>query len=128
MANKIRTTLRRDYLDSNSVIIRSSPSKTTDVSTTSDLVIDNVQVVGTTHEVIEKGDATDDCLAYIENLSSTNTVLVGGDSAGSFVEWFSIPPGYPSAVIPQVGALTSTYIKGSGAGTNVRVVLCKVSA
>lgn len=128
MANTIRLVSRLDYRNSSGTILRSTPQRTYEVETTSELVVDNTQVVTTTHELVAAGDATDDCVAVIENLSTTATVLVGGDSGGSFVEWFSIPPNYPPAIIPQVGALASTYLKSSTGSVNVRVTLYKVAA
>lgn len=127
MANTVRVSEKLDYLR-DSAIERVFPNEQTSVSTTSELYTDNTQIVGTTHELIAAGDVTDDAIARIENLSTTATVLVGGDSGGSFVEWFSIPPGYPAAIIPQVGALASTYLKASGASTPIRVSLFKISA
>jgi len=98
------------------------------VTTTSELCDIKTQVIGTTHELIAVGDMTDDCFCLIYNLHTSAKVSVGGDSAGSFVEWFSIPAGGPPAQMPEVGALASTYIKSASASTNVRIVLAKVAS
>lgn len=102
------------------------PFKEVEISTTSELTSDNVQVVGTTHEAIAAGDVTDTARCEIENIHASATVSVGGDSGGSFVLWFTIPAG-EKAVVPRVGALASTYLKSSTALTPVRVTLHKVS-
>lgn len=126
MSNSLKISSRWQFLRG-SIIARQNSMTETTVTTTSELNLDSTQVVGTTHELIAVGDVTDDAVAIIENLHATATVLVGGDSAGAFVEWFSIPPGYPAAIIPQVGALASTYLKASAASTPVRVTLVKVT-
>lgn len=127
MSNSIKISTRWQYVRG-TVNVRQTPQSEATIATTSELMLDATQVVGTTHELIAAGDVTDNAIAIIENLHATNTVLVGGDDTGSFVEWFSIPPGYPPAILPQVGSLAATYLKASGASTSVKVTLVKVSA
>ena len=127
MANSVRMIQKIDYIRGGSTV-RPGATKQTTVESTSELFTDNTQLVGTSHELIAAGDVTDDVIAVIENLDDTETVQVGGDAAAVFVEWFTIPPGYPAAVLPNVGALASTYLQATGANTPVRVSLYKIVA
>lgn len=127
MTNQIRSQLKIDYLRAN-VVERATPVKSVTIETTSELYFDSTQVVGTAHELIAVGDVTDDCFAVIENLHATAEVSIGGDDESVFVEWLSVPAGYPAAVIPKVAALASTYLKSTVADTPVRVSLYKVVA
>jgi len=109
-------------------MVRSTPQTETTVTTTSDLISDATQVVGTTHEVIAAGDVTDTAMAIIENIHATATISVGGDSGGAFVKWFDIAAGDPPAQLPRVGTLASTYLKSSTASTPVKVTLIKIAS
>ncbi len=100
--------------------------KVVEKTTTSELNTDNVQIVGTTHEVIAAGDVTDNAACRIENLHATAIISVGGDAAGSFVKWFDVPPG-EVAYLPRVGALASTYLDSDTASTPVQITLIKVA-
>ena len=108
-----------------SVVVKNPPQKVVEKTTTSELNTDNVQIVGTTHEVIAAGDVTDSAACRIENLHATAIVSVGGDSGGSFVKWFDVPPG-EVAYLPRVGTLASTYLDSDTASTPVQVTLIKV--
>lgn len=127
MANEARTTLKFDYLESN-LFVRSIPTKVASVATTSNIVSDATQVVGTTHALIAAGDVTDDAMAIVENLHATALVRIGGDAAGTFVPWIKIPAGGPPAILPVVATLASTYLISSVASTSVRVTLIKIVA
>jgi hypothetical protein len=85
-----------------------------------------VQIVGTTHETIAAGDVTDDAMVWIKNLSDTATISIGGDSGGSFVEWFFLAPGDPEAFMGRAGTLSTTYLKSSAATTPIGVRLVKI--
>lgn len=126
MANTIKMTMRLQFVRDNVTIVN-PPLKEVSTTTTSELRTDNVQVVGTTHEVIAAGDVTDAAACRIENLHATATVSVGGDAAGSFVKWFDIPPG-EVAYLPRVGALATTYLDSDTASTPVSVTLIKVAS
>lgn len=126
MSNTIRMAMRLQFVRDN-VTILNPPLKEVSTTTTSELRTDNVQVVGTTHELIAAGDVTDAAACRIENLHATAVVSVGGDAAGSFVKWFDIPPG-EVAYLPRVGALASTYLDSDTASTPVSVALLKVVA
>jgi hypothetical protein len=117
--------MRLQFLRSN-VVVKNPPLKEVETATTSELNTENVQIVGTTHEVIAAGDVTDAAAARIENLHATAIVSVGGDAAGSFVKWFDIPPG-EVAYLPRVGTLASTYLDSTAASTPVSVTLIKVT-
>lgn len=127
MANEIKTTFGFQFWR-DSVLFRQSQQKTTTTDTTSDIYSDNTQLVGTTHGVVDAGDATDDVMMLVENLHASAVVEVGGDDASSFVSWFKIPAGSPPAVVPIVSSLAATYLKSSVASTPVRVTLVKVAA
>jgi hypothetical protein len=118
--------MRLQFVRDNVTIVN-PPLKEVSTTTTSELRTDNVQVVGTTHELIAAGDVTDAAACRIENLHATAVVSVGGDAAGSFVKWFDIPPG-EVAYLPRVGALASTYLDSDTASTPVSVALLKVVA
>jgi hypothetical protein len=127
MANEIRLVDRTEFARG-SVLSRPARPQQYAIATTSELVSDAVQVVGTTHEAIEPGDVTDSAFCRIENLSATAVVTVGGDASTVFVPWFSIPPGGPPATLPIVESLSDTYLKSDTASTPVRVTLIKVVA
>lgn len=127
MANSIKITRKLEYYYETE-LDQPRPFKAWSISTTSDIVLTTTQIVGTTHELVAAGDATDDCLMIVENRHATATVQIGGDSGGSFVPWIDIPAGYPEAVLPVVSTLASTYLKSSAANTNVRVTLIKIVA
>lgn len=125
MSNTIKFSSRTQFLRGTTQE-QIPPYKEVSITTTSELTSDNVQIVGTTHEVIAAGDVTDSARCEIENIHASATISVGGDSTGSFVLWFTIPAG-EKAVLPRVGALASTYLKSSAVSTPVRVTLHKVS-
>jgi hypothetical protein len=126
MANVIKMAMRMQFVRNNVTIVN-PPLKEVSTTTTSELRTDNVQVVGTTHEVIAAGDVTDSAACRIENLHATAVVSVGGDAAGSFVKWFDVPPG-EVAFLPRVGALATTYLDSDTASTPVSVTLIKIVA
>lgn len=127
MTNQIKLTSKLEYWRS-SVNVRNAPVKVSSVDTTSEIFAETTQVVGTTHELVAAGDATDDCMLIVENLSATATISIGGDATGAFVPWMEIPPGYPDARLPIVSALASTYLKSDTASTPIRITLVKITA
>lgn len=127
MSNAARVTVRFDYLE-NSNFIRTNPTRVFSVATTSNVVSDNTQIVGTTHELIAAGDVTDDAMVIVENLHATALVRIGGDASTVFVPWITIPAGEPPAILPRIAALASTYLISSVASTSVRVTLVKIVA
>ena len=127
MANAVKTTLRIEYSESN-VLIRSLPMRAFNVETTSNLISDNTQIVGTAHDQVAVGDVTDDAMMIVENLHATALVQVGIDDATVFVPVVDIPAGGPPAILPIASALADTYLKSSTASTPVRVTLIKIVA
>jgi len=123
MSNSFKFTSQLQFSRS-SVVVDNPPMKVVEKTTTSELKTQNVQVVGTTHEVIAAGDVTDSAACRIENLHATAIISVGGDSGGSFVKWFDVPPG-EVAYLPIVGTLASTYLDSDTASTPVQVTLIK---
>ena len=125
MPNEIRTTIKIEYLEDNA-IVRSIPLKVYTVETTSGIVSDNTQLVGTTHEQVAISDVTDDAFLMVQNMHATALVQVGIDDAAVFVPIVDIPAGGPPAIIPIASTLADTYLKSSVASTPVRVTLAKV--
>jgi hypothetical protein len=125
MANEIRLVDRTEFARGN-VLARPAQARQYAIPTTSELVSDAVQAIGTTHEAIEPGDVTDSAFCRIENLSPTASVTVGGDASAVFVPWFSIPAGGPPATIPILTAIGDTYLQASAVSTPVRITLIKV--
>lgn len=127
MANSVKTTIKVEFFET-STLSRSLPSKAYEVETTSVLVGDATQVVGTTHELIAAGDVTDDAMVVVENLHATALVQLGTDTAGSFTAVIDIPAGHPRCIIPVASTLSGLYVKSSVASTSIRVALFKIVA
>jgi hypothetical protein len=123
----IRTTLKIEYLEDNA-IVRSIPTKIFSIDTTSPLIVDNTQLVGTTHELVAVGDVTDDAFMVVQNMHATALVSVGLDVSTVFTPLVDIPAGGPPAIIPIASTLAATYLKSTVASTPVRVTLIKVVA
>lgn len=104
------------------------PEQQTDVTTTSTQYDGGkLQVIGTSHEVIDAGDLTDTVLCRIRNRSSTATVQVGRDVAATFYPLVDIPPG-EEAHLPRLNSLAGTYLQSDEASTEVLIALHKISA
>ena len=127
MSNTIRNRMQFE-VTAPTRITHSIPQRVYDRATTSDLVNDNTQLVGTTHEQLALGDATDDLFCRIENLHATANVEVGIDDATVFVPVFEVPAGGPPAILPVLSTAANIYLKSSVASTPVRVTLCKIVA
>jgi hypothetical protein len=127
MTNSVKTLFRLEWYENNA-LSRSIPSKQKTIETTSGLVFDATQVVGTTHEVLAVGDVTDDAVLIIDNLHATATVQIGIDDSSVFVPIIDIPAGYPAAVLPIASSLAGLYLKSSAANTSVRVAAFKIVA
>jgi hypothetical protein len=125
--NTIKTTVKLEYLETNSVKFL-NPSQSFSVLTTSEILSVNTQLVGVAHEVIALGDVTDDAFVMIENKHATALVQVGVDVAASFVGVIDIPAGGPPAILPRATTLATTYLISSVASTPVRITLIKVVA
>ena len=127
MTNSIKVTSKLERFRDNVAVSIGALSQTT-ISTTSELATDNIQIVGTTHEVIAAGDVTDDAYLEVENLHATALVQIGGDAAGSFVPWCDIPAGSCTARFPIASSLAGTYLKSDTASTPIRVQLVKIAS
>lgn len=125
MANAVRISHKKEWLES-SVVVRNGQLKSYSIETTSDLIDERTQIVGTTHELIGVGDITDDAYVEIHNPHATAIVSVGHDVAAAFVGLIDIPPGYPPAILPLASTLATTYLKSDTASTPVRVTLVKI--
>lgn len=125
MSNTIRLFDSFVYLDSGS-IVRQRPQRTYEIATTSEIVHDTIQVVGTTHAQISTGSATDVCYAEIQNLSATAVIQYGYDAAGTFVAVGTLNPNDPPARLGRVPVLANLYIDSDTAATPVRVILAKI--
>lgn len=127
MANSVKTLFRLEFYEDNA-LSRSIPSKQKTIETSSGLVFDSTQVVGTTHEALAVGDVTDDAVLVVDNLHATALLQIGIDDASVFVPVIDIPAGYPAAVIPIASSLAGLYLKSSVASTSVRVAAFKIVA
>ena len=127
MSNQIRNVMSFSVV-APSRTTHSIPQRIYDRATTSDLVNDTTQLVGTSHEQLALGDATDDLFCRLENLHATATVEVGIDDATVFVPVFEIHAGGPPAILPVLSTAADLYLKSSVASTPVRVTLCKIVA
>lgn len=125
MANTIRFIDSFFYLDNGSTV-RQRPQKTYEIATTSDVVLDAIQLVGTTHAAVAVGSATDTCFCEIQNLHDTAILQYGYDSGGSFVAVGTLNPGDPPARLGRIPTLANLYLDSNTASTPVRVVLCKI--
>lgn len=104
----------------------SIPQRIYEQVTTSEIVNDATQIVGTTHEQLALGDATDDLFCRVENLHATATVEIGIDESSVFVSVVKLPAGGPPAILPMLSTAADVYLKSSTASTPVRVTLCKL--
>ena len=127
MANTIRFIDSFFYLDDGSTV-RQRPQRTYEIATTSEIVVDNIQVVGTTHAAIDVGSATDVCYCEVQNLHATAIVQYGYDDTGSFVPVGTLNPGDPPARLGRIPTLANLYLDSDTASTPVRVVLCKIAS
>lgn len=127
MANAIRNIMAFS-VNAPSRVTHSVPQRIYDQATTSDLINDTTQLVGTSHEQLALGDATDDLFCRIENLHATATIEVGLDDSSVFAPLFEIPAGGPPAILPVLSTAANVYLKSSVASTPVRVTLCKIVA
>lgn len=125
MANTLKISHKRQWLES-SVVVQPGQLKEYSISTTSDLISEVTQIVGTTHEVVAVGDITDDAYMEVHNPHATALVQIGVDDTGVFVPLIDIPAGYPPARIPRASTLAATYLKSDTASTSVRVTLVKI--
>jgi hypothetical protein len=125
MANAIKVWHKKEWLEA-SVVKRPGQITSYEIATTSDLIDEKTQIVGTTHELISVLDITDDAYVEIHNPHATAIVSVGHDVAAAFVGLIDIPPGYPPAIIPRASTLATTYLKSDTAATPVRVTLVKI--
>jgi hypothetical protein len=127
MANTIRYIDSFAYLD-DGAIVRQRPQKTYEIATTSEVVVDSIQLVGTTHAAVAAGSATDTCYCEIQNLHATAIVQYGYDSTGTFVAVGTLNPGDPPARLGRIPTLASLYLDSNTASTPVRVILTKIAA
>jgi len=127
MANNLILHDRLDYRFDGTTRL-STPPRTFQLDTTSDILHSTVQVVGTTHEAISVGDATDTCYAIVENLHATATVQYGYDVASVFTAIGSLAAGDPPLRLGRISVLANLYLKSSVAATPVSVTLVKIAS
>jgi hypothetical protein len=125
MVNAVRVTQKREWLEG-SAVKRPGQLSQISIETTSDLIDEKTQIVGTTHEAIALGDVTDDAYLEVSNPHATAVIQIGIDDTGVFVPLIDIPPGYPAAVIPLASSLAGTYLKSDTASTPIRITLIKI--
>jgi hypothetical protein len=111
-----------------SVTRYSAPARSFSIATTSEVLNNTVQLVGTTHEVVAAGDATDTCYCVLTNLHATETVQYGVDDSSVFVPVGQINPSDPPVRLGRLASLAGLYLKASAAGVPVSVQLLKIVA
>jgi hypothetical protein len=121
----IRTTLRVENITANSQGAAGVPNLTNSVNTDSSLISQSVQLVGTSHVAAQGGAVGDGAYVVVQNESTTATLTVGGDAAGVFVPWFTIPPGAPPAIIPRIN-MSALFLRSSAANTQVLISSYKI--
>jgi hypothetical protein len=127
MSNTIRNRMQFEVVAPGRAT-HSIPQRIYEQITTSDLVNDTTQLIGTTHEQLALGDATDDLFCRIENLHATALVEIGIDDSSVFVSVVKVPAGGPPAILPVLSVAADLYLKSSVASTPVRITLCKIVA
>jgi hypothetical protein len=125
MTNIIRNRIQFEVATP-TTLVTSIPQQVYERETTSKIINDATQIIGTTHEQLALGDATDDLFCRIENLHATATVEVGRDISTVFSPLFKIPAGGPPAILPMLSTAANVYLQSSLASTPVRVTLCKL--
>jgi hypothetical protein len=125
MSNTVRNRLQFEFATED-FVSHSIANRIFERETTSDLVNDFTQLVGTTHEQLSLGDATDNLFCRIENLHATATVEVGIDDSSVFVSVFKIPADGTPALLPMLSVAANVYLKSSVASTPVRITLVKL--
>lgn len=84
--------------------------------------VDNIQTIGTTYEVIYKGDIGTIGFMQFVNLDSTNYVDIGREISAAFEAFIRVMPGKTSPPI-KTSALTAIYGRANTAACNVRCIL-----
>lgn len=101
----------------------SLPNKLDTITTSSDLMYQATQVVGTSAEALAYGDVTDECLGVFINDDDTNYVEIG---TGAFTPLIKIMPGQ-RAILPRISSLAAVVLRANTASVNVTVALYKVT-
>lgn len=127
MSNTLFVQDKIDYR-TDSVSRFSTPGRTFQIETTSSITHATTQIVGTTHELISAGDATDACYVTIENIHTTAIVQYGYDTASVFTPIAEIHAGDPPARLGRAASLAGLYLKSSTASTPVIVTLVKIAS
>lgn len=126
MAVSIQSQLNVTRLVDNTPGIGGVPNEQETVASSSSLLRQLSQIVTTTHEVIDFGDMTDNCMAFIKNPHATAIIEVGVLVAGTFYPLFTVPPG-ERAKLPRCSSLAGTYLKSNTVSTPVEVTLYKIA-
>jgi hypothetical protein len=126
MSNRLVVSDRVEF-SADSVARFSTPARTFSIATTSSISHFTTQLVGTTHEQISVGDATDTCYVTVENLHPTAVVEYGYDTTGTFTPIGSMSPSDPPVRLGRASSLAAIYLKSSIAATPVSVTLVKIA-
>ncbi len=97
------------------------------VTTSSVRALQNIQLVGTSHELVTVGDMTDSCMVLLKNTHATAVVEVGLVVAATFYPLFNIPPGERSK-LSRASSLAGLYFKSNVVDTELEVTLYKIAA
>lgn len=90
MADELTTTIQYTLTRTNITQARVTQSNSVDCS--ADLMVENVQAIGTSAENLAVGDVATPGYGYYKNLDATNYVEIGKDSGG-FVAFVKLKPG-----------------------------------
>lgn len=126
MAVSIQSQLNVTRLVDNVPGIGGIPNEQEAVASTSNLLRQLSQIVTTTHEVIDYGDMTDNCMAFIKNPDAVAIIQVGVVVAATFYPLFTVPPG-ERAKMPRCSSLAGTYLKSDTVSTTVEITLYKIA-
>lgn len=126
MAVSLQSQLNITRLVDNVPDIGGIPSEAETVASTSDMMRQLYQTVTTTHETVDAGDMTDNCMVLIKNKHATAIIEVGVVVAATFYPLFTVPPG-ERAKLPRLSSLAGTYLKSNVVNVSVEVTLYKIA-
>lgn len=125
---KVRTSMKVDRIsDAGVEDVGGWPQFTETVDTTSSIIHQTTQLVGTTHEAVSTGDVSGTPLAVVRNEHASAIVQLGVEVAATFYPLIDIPPG-ETAKIPRFSNLANLYVESDTASTPVTISLHQISA
>lgn len=127
--SKLRETFSLDRFDSNNAQESGGiPLRTVTIETTSSQRMQNVQLIGTSEEVLEYGDLSGEVLAYARNLHASAVVEVGIVQSATFYPLSEIHPGDGYVKLGRLSSLAGTYLKSDTASTELEILLHEIAS